>query len=41
MLIESGVNSSATGLTFQIVGFTKNDKQVIVKLINADGAVGA
>jgi hypothetical protein len=39
MLIESGVNSSATGLTFQIVGFTKNDKQVIVKLINADGAV--
>jgi len=39
MLIESGTNSSATGLTFQIVGLPKNNKQVIVKLINSDGAV--
>jgi hypothetical protein len=42
LLLESSTASSATGLTFKIVGFPDNDPtgtSVIVELINATGAV--
>jgi hypothetical protein len=39
LLLETGANVSATGLCFQIVDIPTNTNQLIVKLINADGAV--
>jgi len=44
MILESGVNASASGLCFKIVDFPQNDptgSKVILELINATGAVSS